>query len=54
MLPSAQSDMASAVKRARELSLLPYTVETVRETRAGRAERGERAAAAATTSGDKE
>lgn len=48
-----QADMAGAVKRARELSLLPYTVETVRETRAGRAERGERASAGA-SSGDKE
>lgn len=37
-----QADMAAAVKRARELSLLPYSVETVRETRAGRAERGDR------------
>lgn len=35
-----QADMAVAVKRSRELSLLPYVVETVRETRAGRAERG--------------
>lgn len=34
-----QRDVAIAVKRSRELSLLPYTVETVRETRAGRAER---------------
>jgi hypothetical protein len=34
--------MAAAVKRSRELSLLPYVVETVRETRAGRADRGER------------
>lgn len=55
-----QADMASAVKRARELSLLPYTVETVRETRAGRAERaggdrGERQpAAAGAGSGEKE
>lgn len=37
-----QADMAAAVKRSRELSLLPYVVETVRETRAGRADRGER------------
>ena len=37
-----QADMAGAVKRSRELSLLPYVVETVRETRAGRADRGER------------
>lgn len=37
-----QSDMARAVKRSRELALLPYVVETVRETRAGRADRGER------------
>jgi small subunit ribosomal protein S18 len=35
-----QRDVAAAVKRSRELSLLPYAVETVRETRAGRAERG--------------
>ncbi|MBO9532408.1 MAG: 30S ribosomal protein S18 [Solirubrobacteraceae bacterium] len=34
-----QRDVAIAVKRSRELSLLPYVVETVRETRAGRAER---------------
>jgi small subunit ribosomal protein S18 len=37
-----QADMAVAVKRSRELSLLPYVVETVRETRAGRAERGDK------------
>jgi small subunit ribosomal protein S18 len=37
-----QTEMARAVKRARELSLLPYVVETVRETRAGRADRGDR------------
>lgn len=37
-----QTAMAVAVKNARELSLLPYVVETVRETRAGRQERAER------------
>ena len=37
-----QAEMARAVKRARELSLLPYAVETVRETRAGRGDRGDR------------
>ncbi|MEN0013091.1 MAG: 30S ribosomal protein S18 [Solirubrobacteraceae bacterium] len=42
-----QADMAAAVKRSRELSLLPYVVETVRETRAGRADRGERSGAGA-------
>lgn len=37
-----QSAVSTAVKNARELSLLPYVVETVRETRAGRQERADR------------
>lgn len=45
-----QAQMARAVKNARELSLLPYVVETVRETRAGRQERAERSS----SQGDKE